>query len=110
MISDDDVEQAAEYLREHAAPAAKAKAQRIYMLEYRKTVKAQIMREHEDEALGAQERNAYSDPRYRQHLEVMRDAVERDEYYSWMKTAAEAKLEARKTLQANARAEGKAYS
>lgn len=110
MISDDDIEKAAEYLRENAGKAARAKAERIYMIEYRKTVKAQIMREHDNEALGAQERNAYADPRYKQHLDVMRDAIEKDEYYSWMKTAAEAKLEARKTLQANARAEGKAYA
>lgn len=109
MISDDEIEKAAEYLRDNAGKAAKAKATRIYLLEFRKALKAQLMKEHVTEALGSQEREAYADPRYTQHLDAMREAIERDEYYGWMKTAAEAKLEARRTLQANARAEGKAY-
>lgn len=110
LISDDDIEKAVEYLRANARPAAQAKANRVYMEEYRKVVKAQIMREHDGVALGAQEAIAYADARYMQHLQAMKEAIEKDEYNRWMMTAAEAKIEAWRTQQANARAEGKAYS
>lgn len=104
MIQDSDIEKAVEYLRENARSAAQAKANRIYMEEYRKVVKAQIMREHASAALGTQEACAYSDPRYTQHLQAVKEAVEKDEYHRWMMTAAEAKLEAWRTQQANQRA------
>ena len=109
MISEDDVEKAVEYLRENARRAGQAKANRIYMEEYRKVVKSQIMRERDNSALGAQERDAYSDSRYIEHLKALEAAIEKDEYNRWMMTAAEAKIEAWRTQQANARAEGKAY-
>ena len=104
MISDDDIEKALTFLRDNSQKAAKAKAERIYMEEYRKVVKAQIMRENDDKALGAQEAIAYADARYRQHLEAMKEAVERDEYHRWMLTAAEAKIEAWRTMCSNQRA------
>lgn len=107
MIQDDDIEKALDYLRDNAPKAAKAKAERIYMEEYRKTVKGQIMRENDDKPLGAQEAIAYADPRYKQHLEAMREAIERDEYHRWMLVAAEAKVEAWRSQQANQRVLGK---
>lgn len=103
MIGDDDIEKAVDFLRDSAAKAARAKAERIYLEEYRKVVKAQLMRENADQALGAQEAIAYSDPRYKQHLDVMKGAIERDEYFRWMLSAAEAKLEAWRTQSANQR-------
>lgn len=109
MITDDDIEKAVDYLRSNARAAAQAKANRIYMEEYRRIVKAQIMRESPGDALGTQEARAYADPRYKQHLDAVKDAVEKDEYNRWMMTAAEAKIEAWRTQQANQRAEGKAY-
>lgn len=110
MITDEDIDKAVEYLRVNARAAAQAKANRIYMEEFRKVVKAQIMREQSNLALGAQEAVAYADPRYTQHLQAMQAAVEKDEYNKWMMVAAEAKIEAWRTQQANARSEGKAYS
>jgi translation elongation factor EF-Ts len=110
VITDDDIEKAVEYLRSNARAAAQAKANRIYAEEYRKVIKGQIMREHSNVALGAQEAIAYSDPRYAQHLKAIQEAVEKDEYNRWMMTAAEAKVEAWRTQQANQRAEGKAYN
>ena len=107
MISDDDIEKALDYLRDSAPLAAKARAERIYMEEYRKTVKAQIMRENDDRPLGAQEAIAYADARYKQHLDAMREAIERDEYRRWMLVAAEAKIEAWRSQQANQRAQGR---
>lgn len=109
MISERDIESAVDYLRDNARKAGHAKANRIYMEEYRKTVKAQIMGERNNLPLGAQEREAYADSRYLKHLEAMRDAIEADEYHRWMMVSAQAKIEAWRTQQANSRAEGKAY-
>lgn len=103
MIQDEDIEKAVEYLRDNSRAAAQAKANRIYMEEYRKVIKAQIMREFAG-ALGMQEREAYADSRYTQHLEAVKEAVEKDEYHRWMMSAAEAKIEAWRTQQANNRA------
>lgn len=110
MISEDDIEKAVAYLAANARKAAQAKAERIYLEEFRKTVKAQIMRETPGESLGGQESRAYSDSRYTQHLQAMREAIERDEYNRWMMIAAQAKIEAWRTQQANARVEGRATS
>lgn len=110
MISDDDVEKAVDYLRSNARVAAQARAERIYCEEFRKVVKSTVMREHQHLPLGAQEAIAYLDPRYVQHLEALRAAIEKDEYCRWMMTAAEAKIEAWRSQCANQRAEGKAYS
>lgn len=103
MISEDEAEKAVNYVRDNAMAAAQAKANRIYMEEYRKVVKSQIMRENDDKALGAQEAIAYADPRYKQHLEAMQTAIEKDEYQRWMMTAAEAKVSAWQTMSRNLR-------
>lgn len=110
MITNEDVDKAVEYLRTNARAAAQARANRIYMEEYRKVVKGQLMREFPNLPIGAQEASAYSDPRYAEHLQAMQTAIERDEFNRWMMVAAEAKIEAWRTQQANARAEGKAYT
>ena len=104
MISDEDVEKAIDYLRDNADNAAKARAERIYMEEFRKSLKALIMKEHIDATVSAQEREAYADPRYQTHLEALRQAVYRDEKARFMRIAAEAKIEAWRSLSANSRA------
>lgn len=97
MIDEKDIEKSLDYLRDNATKAAQAKADRIYVEEFRKTIKATIMKEHASEALGAQEREAYADPRYTQHLKAIKDAVYEDEYRRWMMSAAEAKISAWQT-------------
>lgn len=103
MITDDEAEKAVDWMRDNALKAAKARAERAYIEEFRKVLKAQIMREG-TEALGAQEARAYSDPRYMKHLEALRAAVEQDEYLRFMREAACAKVEAWRSQSANLRA------
>ena len=110
MISEDDIEKSVDYLRDNARKAGQARANRIYLDEYRKTIKAQIMRERDNMAIGAQERDAYADDRYVEHLKALKEAVSQDEYHRWMMVAAQAKIEMWRTQQANARAEGRAYT
>lgn len=107
MISQEQAEDALEYLRVNASKAAKARAQRTYMEEYRKTVKSNIMQRHLEKPLAAQEREAYASEDYKQHLLAMRDAIEADEYNRWGMVAATATLDAWRTEQANRRGEAK---
>lgn len=106
-INDESIERALDWLRDNATPAAQARANRIHLEEYRKVIKAQIMAEHLDKPISAQEREAYSDARYVAHLEAMRIAIEEDERMRYLLTAAEARVEAWRTLNANARVQAK---
>ena len=94
MIDEAEIERAVHWLVEAAGKAAQARAEREYLSEYRKVLKAEIMREHDDLPLSAQEREAYSDERYKTHLEGLREAIERDEKLRWLKDSAEIKVSA----------------
>jgi hypothetical protein len=107
MISDDEIEKALDYLRDNALSAAKARAERLYMEEYRKTVKAELMSQSNLEAIGAQERFAYAHDEYKGHLDAMRTAIELDERHRFLLRAAEAKIEAWRSEQANQRVMGR---
>jgi len=99
----DRAERAADYLTSSSAAAAQARAEKVFLEEFRKSLKAQIMSEHAGEPLGAQERMAYSDPRYLEHLEKMKQAVMEDEKYRNLREGANAILELFRTLSANER-------
>ena len=104
FITDDEIDKALDYLRDNARDAAQARADRIYVQEYRKVLKAQLMKEHATMSAVLQEREAYSDPRYAQHLEAIRDAVMADEGHTFLRAAADAKIEAWRTQSSNTRA------
>lgn len=107
VISDDDVQKALDRLRFKAKDAAKAKADRIYLEEFRKSIKATIMQKHLDLPVSAQEREAYASEEYVGHLLVMKDAIEADELARWQMIAAQAVIEAWRTASANMRGEAK---
>lgn len=99
-----------DFIRDHAPEYAKAKSDRIYLEEFRKTKKALCMKTAEASgvnAIGAQERDAYADPAYMQVLDGLRAAVEEEEKLRWMIVAAQAKIEVWRTIEANKRAEAK---
>ena len=107
MILDEEIERALEWLVKNATPAAQARANRVYVEEYRKVIKSRLMKASKEESAAAQEREAYANPEYAKHLEAVRAAVEEDERFRWLTTAAEAKIEVWRSEQANARAQGK---
>jgi hypothetical protein len=107
IISDDDVQKALDRLRFQGGNAAKAKAERIYFEEFRKSIKASVMQRHLDMPVSAQEREAYNSEEYKKHLLVMRDAIEKDELCRWQMIAAQAVIEAWRTASANQRGESK---
>jgi citrate synthase len=107
IISDEDVQKALDYLRTNAPKAAQAKANKMYMEEYRKTVKAQMMTMYNSLPVNAQEREAYRSKTYTDHLKAMQEAVYQDELNRWGMVAATSTIEAWRTQNANRRGEGK---
>jgi hypothetical protein len=99
---------AIQYLIDTAPLYAKAKADRIYLEEFRKSRKAQLASQAGTEVLGKQETYAYAHADYIQILEGIREAVEREERYRWLMTAAQARIEVWRTEQYSARMEIKA--
>ena len=103
MIAEDDIERAVNWLAANASAAAKARAEREYMSEYRKSLKAKLMQSFGDKPLAAAERDAYAHPEYVLHLDAYRTAIEIDERMRWLQAAAEAKLSAWQTQQRSLR-------
>lgn len=103
MITEEEVNKALEWLVSNADKAAEARAHRQYLEDFSRTIKAEIMSEHIDEAVNAQERHAYADHRYRIHLEGLKAAIKEDEKYRWRKDTAIARIDVYRTQQANLR-------
>jgi predicted esterase YcpF (UPF0227 family) len=99
---------AIQYLIDTAPLYSKAKATRMYLEEFRKSRKAQLMSQAGTEVLGKQETYAYAHHEYIQILEGIREAVETEEKYRWLMTAAQARIECWRTEQYSARIEQKA--
>jgi len=98
---------AIQYLIDTAPLYAKAKADRMYLEEFRKSRKAQLMSQAGTEVLGKQETYAYAHADYIGILEGIRQAVETEEKYRWLMTAAQARISVWQTEQYNARLEAK---
>lgn len=105
---DNNPELAIEYIFKHGKRYAKARAERIYLEEYRKSLKAIIMKRSLESAVNAQEREAYSDPEYVQLLKGLKEAVEVEEEIRWGLVAAQARIEVWRSMEATSRAEVKA--
>ena len=96
-----------DYIRDHAKQYAQAKANRVYLEEYRKTLKARLMAQQLGDPVNAQERYAYAHPEYAELLEGLKVAIEQEENLRWKLIAAQAKIEVWRSLSANQRAEAK---
>ena len=103
-----DPHAAVDYILLNGKNFAKAKAERCYLEEYRKSLKAMLMKRSMENAIGAQEREAYAHSEYVQLLEGLRDAIEIEEKLRWDLIGAQDRVEIWRTEQANNRAEGKA--
>lgn len=99
---------AIQYIIDTAPLYAKAKADRMYLEEFRKSRKAQLMSQAGTEVLGKQETYAYAHQDYIEILEGIRQAVETEEKYRWLMSAAQARIECWRTEMFSARIEMKA--
>ena len=104
MIDEKEVEAAVDWLRDTANEAAQKRAERLYLDEYRKVLRAKLMKQHMDLPVSAQEREALADPKYEEHLQALKIAIDEDEKMRFLRVAAEAKIEAWRSMNANHRA------
>ena len=102
MITEQEVEKAAAYIRDNAKAHAKAKAERIYLHEFRKSKKA-ILISTQTGTVQEKDSYAYSHKDYLELLEGYRVAIEAEEEIIWTIRAAQAKIEIWRTQQANNR-------
>jgi hypothetical protein len=109
-MRDIDPNQAIDYILKNSEQFAQAKAERIYLEEFRKSKKALLMQKHREESIGAQEREAYAHPEYKELLEGLREAIEREEKLRWDLVAAQARVDVWRSLEASNRREGRAVA
>jgi hypothetical protein len=105
-------EDAAQAIRDKAPAYGEAKAQRVYLDEFRKSKKALLMKnalEMGYEAANAQEREAYADPAYLQLLKGLAAAIEKEETLRWEIEAARLDIEIWRTREATNRMQDKAH-
>ena len=97
---------AIEFILENAPLYAKAKSDRIYLEEFRKTKKALLMKEAMEmgiESGVAQEREAHAHYEYAELLKGLAVAIEKEETLKWKLMAAQMKTDIWRTEQANER-------
>lgn len=102
---------AVEFIIKNAPKYAKAKSERVYLEEFRKSKKALLMKDaltRGIEAANAQEREAYADIEYQELLTGLAAAIEAEETLKWHLEAARMRTDIWRTEQANARMEVKA--
>ena len=97
---------AVDYILKHSADYAKAKSQRVFLEEFRKSKKALLMKDalaQGIEAANAQEREAYAHPEYQELLKGLAAAIEIEESLKWNLEAARMRCDIWRTEQANNR-------
>jgi hypothetical protein len=83
---------------------AAARATRVYLEEYRKSLKAILMKASQAKTSVAQEADAYADKSYIEHLGALRIAVEEEESLRWKLVTCQAAVEVYRTMEASNRA------
>lgn len=102
FISEQDVEAALDWLRDHARTIGNAKEEAVYREHMLKHIKALEMKKHEG-PVSAQEREALASADYAEALIATAKAAGQYEYQRALKEAAESKIGVFQTLSANYR-------
>jgi hypothetical protein len=102
-----DPNKAVDYVLANAGRFAAAKAERVYLEEFRKSKKAILMAQCTDKAANAREQYAYSHPEYLLLLDGLKAAVEVEEKLKWDLIGAQARIEIWRTQSANNRNQDK---
>jgi hypothetical protein len=109
----DEIERPLHFIREKAKEYAQAKANRIYLSEFRKSKKALLMVIAEQKTgkstVSERENFAYSHPEYIELLEGLKVAIEIEEHLSLDIEAAKLSIELYRTKKATERAEMMGY-
>ena len=88
-----DPNAAVDFIIKTAPLFAQAKAERVYLEEFRKSKKALLMAESHLEAANAREQSAYAHPDYQALLEGLKQAVKIEEDLRWKLVAAQMRVE-----------------
>ena len=94
---------AVDYMIENAGKFAAAKANRVYIEEFRKSQKALLMKASKETTSAGQERDAYAHADYLALLDGLKVAVELEETLKWNLTAAQARIDIWRSEQATNR-------
>jgi hypothetical protein len=93
----------ADFIFVNAQKSAKAKSDRVYLQEFRKSKKAILMAQSQAKTAVDREVYAYSHPDYLELIDGIRVAVEQEELTHWQMVAAQARIEIWRTQEATNR-------
>jgi len=107
-ITDEEAIRCLDYIRDAASVYAKAKSERVYFDQFRKSKKAMLQRDcpsspGERVTDKTRESYAYAHQDYLDILSAIKISVEEEEKHKFLLVAAQAKLEAWRTMSANER-------
>lgn len=94
---------AIEFIIRNSAKYAKAKAERVYLEQYRKSKKAILFAKSEAKTMAEREAEAYAHPDYISLLEGLSAAVEIEEELRFKIEAAKLRVEVYRTIEASNR-------
>ena len=105
VITNEEVEQALDYLRDQAEKDAQARANAIYLAEWVRTERARIV--HAQTGMSNASATAYAEqhPEYLRALSAYKAAITEDYRRRFLREAASARIEAWRTMCSNERAQ-----
>jgi len=103
-----DPNSAIDFMIKNSEAYANAKAQVVYLTEYRKTVKAIGFQRSLKNTVAEKEADAYTTAEYTSCVEGLREAVAEAERLRWMLVAAQARVDCWRSMEASNRAVEKA--
>lgn len=106
---DEPIERALDFIRDNAKKLAEAKANRVYLEQFRKSKKAILFQMAPEKTMAEKENWAYGHDEYIEILKGLKEAVEIEEKLKFQIRAAELKIEVWRSLNANERFERKSY-
>lgn len=102
-MNDTDPNRAVDFIVTNAPKFAAAKAQRVYLEEFRKSKKALLMAQSTDKAVNAREQYAYAHEDYLGLLGGLKAAIEIEEELRWKLIAAQIRVEVWRSQEASNR-------
>ncbi len=105
LLPDAEVDDAFHWLHDKVDDIAVARAQRLHLEDYGKTLKARIMKKHGSLPIAAQEREALASVEYEEHLEGLKIARRIDEKLRGLRDIKLALVEAWRSASSNRRAQ-----
>ena len=105
-----DIDKTLAFIRDHAPKLAKAKSERIYLENYKKSLIAILYAESNDKTIADRENYAYAHPDYIKHLQALKTAVEQEETIKWQMTSAELRVEVWRSQEATNRSMDRSHT